>query len=84
MSNYRLEGGKPKPRRGFFERNTSEILLDRLSNPGNNLIGGGDSLEVFGNRMVVESRIGSNSNLQDSRRQLGDTLSESRWYEEPE
>jgi hypothetical protein len=69
-----FEFGEPKPRRGLLVRKASEESLDRLGDPGDNRIECGDSLEVFGNRMIVEGRIGSDPNLSNSRRQLGDTF----------
>lgn len=69
-----FELGEPKPRRGFLVRKTSKVLLDRLGDPGDNSIEGRDFLEIFGNRMVVEGRIGPYPNLSDAGRQHRDTF----------
>ena len=69
-----FELGEPNPRGDFFVGKTSEVLLDRLGDPGDNSIESRDFLEVFGNRMIVEGRVGSYPNLSDAGRQHRDAF----------
>ena len=67
-----FELGHPESRKDFLVRKTPKVSLNRFGNSGHNGIEGGDFLKIFGNCMVVESRIGPCTDLSNPRRQLGD------------
>jgi hypothetical protein len=55
-------------------KKASEESLDGLGDPGDNRIESGHFLEVFGNRMIVESRVGPYANLSNAGRQHRNAL----------
>lgn len=60
----------PEPRRDFLVMEPSKEVLDRFGDASDNGIKGWNSLKKFDNRMIVEGRSASHTNLSNSRRKL--------------
>jgi hypothetical protein len=69
-----FELGHPEPGKDLLVMQTSKASLNRFGDSGHNGIERRDSLKILGNCMVVEGRIGSYTDLSNTRGQLGDAF----------
>ena len=68
----------PNLRKNFLVRKRAEVSPDGFGNPGHNGVGTWDRLDIFGEAVVVERRIGTHPNISDARWQFGEAFLQKR------
>ena len=69
---------QPGLRKNFLVGKRAEVSPNGFGNPGDNGVGTGDFLDIFGDAVVVEGGIGSHSDISNTRGQFGEALLQKR------